>query len=91
MEESCSFRYRRVKDDVDLSRRENRIVRVSTNKIIRKTITDGFVTNVGNLVSTKIIIPRIVNIKMEGASNLYEINIMEELLNVNQQRVTGTT
>lgn len=80
-----------MKDDVDLSRRENRIVRVSTNKIIRKTITDGFVTNVGNLVSTKIIIPRIVNIKMKEASNLNEINIMEELLNVNQQRVTGTT
>lgn len=61
------------------------------NKIIRKTITDGFVLNVENVASTKIIILRIVNIKMEEASNLNEINIMEELLNVNQQGVTGTT
>lgn len=47
--------------------------------------------NVENVASTKIIILRIVNIKMEEASNLNEINIMEELLNVNQQGVTGTT
>lgn len=47
--------------------------------------------NVENLVSTKIIILRIVNIKMEEASNLNEINTLEELLNVNQQGVTGTT
>lgn len=75
-----------------VERIESRIERiVSKNKIIRKTITDGFVMNVGNLASTKIIILRIVNIKIEEASNLNEINIMEELLNVNQQGVTGTT
>lgn len=47
--------------------------------------------NVENVASTKIIILRIFNIKMEEASNPNEINIMEELLNVNQQGVTGTT
>ena len=92
LEESCSLRYRRVKDDgYMISRRENRIVRVSKNKIIRKDIADGFVTNVENLANTKIIILRIVNIKIEEVSNLNEMSIMEELLNVNQQRVTVTT
>lgn len=81
-----------MKDDgYMISRRENRIVRVSKNKIIRKDIADGFVTNVENLANTKIIILRIVNIKIEEVSNLNEISIMEELLNVNQQGVTGTT
>lgn len=79
-----------VRKTMDLLRRENRIVKVSKNKIIRKTITDGFVMNVENVASTKIIILRIFNIKMEEASNPNEINIMEELLNVNQQGVTGT-
>lgn len=81
-----------MKDDgYMISRRENRIVRVSKNKIIRKDIADGFVTNVENLANTKIIILRIVNIKIEEVSNLNEMSIMEELLNVNQQRVTVTT
>lgn len=81
-----------MKDDgYMISRRENRIVRVSKNKIIRKDIADGFVTNVENLANTKIIILRIVNIKIEEVSNLNEMSIMEELLNVNQQGVTGTT
>lgn len=81
-----------MKDDgYMISCRENRIVRVSKNKIIRKDIADGFVTNVENLANTKIIILRIVNIKIEEVSNLNEMSIMEELLNVNQQGVTGTT